>query len=72
MTVLYPPKQVGALVDRAPLDPRLGNLVPGLKENVYKVVRQKSISVQICRLMICVSNNTGSVDGFVREGTFAK
>ena len=44
----------------------------GLTKSVYKVVLQKSISAQIRRLILYISNNKGHVDGFVEELTFAK
>jgi hypothetical protein len=41
-----------------------------LAESVDKVILQNSIPAQIHQLEI--SNNTGQVDGFVRDLTFAK
>ena len=41
-------------------------------ESVYKVILQKSISVQIRQLILYVSHNKGLVDEFVRELTLAK
>ena len=43
-----------------------------LTENVYNVVLQKSIFVQIRQLIRYSSNDKGQVDGFVRELTFEK
>ena len=41
-------------------------------ESVYNVGLQKSIPAQIRQLILCISNDKGSVDGFDRESTFAK
>ena len=38
-----------------------------LTESVYKVVLQKSIPAQILQLILYISDNTGHVDGLVRE-----
>ena len=43
-----------------------------LTESVYKVVLRKSISAQIRQLILFISDNKGSVDGFERELTFTK
>jgi len=43
-----------------------------LTESVYKVVFKKSILAQIRQLILYISNNTGKVDGFVRELNFLK
>ena len=43
-----------------------------LTENVHKVVLQKSMPAQIHQLILNISRNEGSFDGFVRKLTFAK
>ena len=43
-----------------------------LTESVYNVVLRKSIPAQIRQLILCMRNNQGQDDGFVRELTFAK
>ena len=43
-----------------------------LTESVHKVVLQESISLQIRQRILYISNNTGFVDEFVLELTFAK
>ena len=43
-----------------------------LTERVSDLCFKKSISAQIRQLILYISNNEGSVDGFVRKLTFAK
>ena len=43
-----------------------------LTESAHKVVVKKSIPTQIRQLILYISNDKDSVDGFVRESIFAK
>ena len=46
--------------------------ISNLTESVHKVVVQKLISAQIRQVILYSSNDEATVDGFVRELTFAK